>query len=115
MVFRRARITRFIAALLAIGLSTQIAGAQVVNCMKMSASLATIGHSAMTHHGSDASHTQTPGDTGCSKTILCMNGPAMLSTKFQTAALAHVAPPIAFGPSALEARALRPDLPPPKI
>ena len=40
--------------------------------MKMSASLATISHSAMTHHGSDASHTQTPGDTGCSKTILCM-------------------------------------------
>jgi len=86
-----------------------------MNCMKMSASHVTISHSAMTHHGSDASQTQTAGNTECSKTILCMNAPAILSARHHSAAVAYVAPPIARGPTALEARTLRPDLPPPKI
>jgi hypothetical protein len=77
----------------------------------------------MTHHmdsdgvkaGNGASHTQTPASAGCSQSTLCMNAPAMPIVALRAVAGSHVAPPISFGPGTLEARALRPDSPPPKI
>lgn len=124
MVFHRARITRFIAAILAIALSTQIAGAQVVNCTMMRDMQANGDHAAMMqHHASTAgnvttsssSQTQTPGSPTCGQTILCANTPAMPVAMTRNIAVDHTAPPIQFGQTTLEARDLRPDSPPPKI
>ncbi|MGE5748380.1 MAG: hypothetical protein ACM31F_00355 [Gemmatimonas sp.] len=124
MVFHRARITRFIAAILAIALSAQVAGAQAVNCMMMRDMQANGDHSAMMqHHASSAgyvttsssSHTQTPGTTTCSQTILCANAAAIPVAMTRSMTVDHTAPPIQSGQTALEARDLRPDSPPPKI
>jgi hypothetical protein len=124
MMLHRARITRFIAAILAIALSTQVAGAQVVNCTMMRDMQANGDHAAMMqHHASSAgsaatssgSHTQNPGSTTCSQTILCASTPAMPVGITRSIAIDHTAPPVQLGQTALEARDLRPDSPPPKI
>ena len=111
------------ATILAIALSTQIAGAQAPDCMKMSASQGSTGHSETSHHtGGDgpradtgAPLTQIPNNAPCSQSTFCVNAPAIPIVTTRAVAVAHVAPPISFGPVALEVRAVRPDSPPPKI
>ena len=122
MVSSRARITRFIASILAIALSVQIVGAQNTNCVQMSASHGTTAHQEMNHSGIDdvkagtgASHTQTPGVPGCRQSILCMNAPAMVNLTLNAVRVAHIATPTAYSAATLEVRALSPDSPPPKI
>ena len=122
MVSRRGRITRFVATVLAIALSTQIACAQAADCMKMSASQGSTGHSETSHQmGGDGANadagaplTQVPNDGQCSQTTLCVNLPALPIVTLRAVAVAHVAQPISFGPIALEVRAVRPASPPPK-
>ena len=111
MVSSRARVTRFIASILAIALSVQ-----------MSASQEAAAHQEMHHSGfidvkagAGASHSQTHGVPACSQSILCMNAPAMVNLTLNAVRVAHIAASIAYSPGALEPRALCPDSPPPKI
>jgi hypothetical protein len=127
MVLHRARITRIIAAILTLALSTQVAEAQVVNCIIMSATQANHDHGGLTqhqHHASDAgtaatrsgdSHSQSSGTAGCSQSILCANAPAIPTTAMRTIHFDNAEPLISPGASVLEARALHPDPPPPRI
>jgi hypothetical protein len=119
----RARITRFIATVLAIALSTQIAGAQVANCMKMSVAHRGSGHSEMSHHttrdgvkaATRSPQSETPSDAGCSQSVLCINAPAILNATPRAVGLSHIASAVSFGSATFETRALHPDSPPPKI
>ena len=122
MVSSRTCITRFIASILAIALSVQIAGAQGRNCVQMSASHGATAHLEMNHEGIDdaragtgASHTRTPGIPGCSQSAPCMNAPAMVNLTLDAVRVVHIATPIAYSPGTLEVPVLSPDSPPPKI
>lgn len=117
-----ARITRFIASILAMALSVQIVAAQGGNCVQMSTSQGAAAHQEMHHSGFDeakaateASQTPTPPIPGCSQSILCMNATAMVDLTMGTGRIAHLSLPIACSPGTLEARVLCPDSPPPKI
>ena len=118
----RARITRFIASILAIALSVQLVGAQGTSCVQMSASQGGAAHQEMHHSdldeakaGTGASRTQTPGIPGCSHSILCVNAPAMVNSMLNAVRVADIEPPIAHSTGALEARPVCPDSPPPKL
>lgn len=127
MVLHRAPITRIIAVILAIALSTQVAEAQVVSCIMMSAAQASDVHASMTqhqHHASNAGtpetrkggpHNQSSETAGCNQAIFCANAPAIPTTAMSTIKFDSAEPPISFGPGVLEARALHPDPPPPRI
>ena len=126
MLFNRSRTTRIIAAFVTIVLSAQLAGAQVVTCTMMSEGAAG-DHQAMMEHqhgatdaaprpGSHDTHgQQSPGAATCGQTALCVNAPAVPPVITQSADPGNTALPIFFTPAALEARALPPDSPPPRI
>ena len=123
MTVRRALITRFIAALIAITLSTQIAGAQVLKCIHRSAPHESSGHSAMVHQANPngikaddgAPHTDIPAAALCGQTMMCANAAAMPLVGFRVTEIGQATLPISFVRSNFEARSPRPDSPPPKI
>jgi hypothetical protein len=111
--------------MLAFALSTQVAEAQVVNCMMRSAQ-ANDDHAGMMerHRVHDAgngatrsghSHNQSSGATGCNQTMLCANVAAVPTTAMRSSGFDNAEAPISPGASVLRARTLRPDPPPPRI
>ena len=125
MLRHRARITRIIAVILTFALSTQVAEAQVVNCI-MSSPHANDDHGGMIQYqhraqdtGAAATRTgsdnQSAGAAVCSQTMLCANVAAVPTTAMRAFHFDNAGPQVSFGPVVPEARTLRPDPPPPRI
>lgn len=119
---------RFVVALLAVALSSQLAQGQPLRChkMDMSANAATMqsmqssahdGHDAMISTAASSkrgTQNQVPVSSSCILSGLCLIGPAVPAVSPPALDAGVDSPVIAHGAIAPAERALRPDSPPPR-
>jgi hypothetical protein len=127
MVRHRVRITRIIAVFLALALSTQVAGAQAVDCLNMSNMRASDSGGGVTQHQhrsddarSVATRTGNEHDLGsstadCNEIKLCGSAATAPITGMRSACFNKAEAASSSGSRVLLARALCPDPPPPRI
>lgn len=127
MVRHRVRTARIFAAILALALSAQVAGAESANCIVMS-NMHTAGFhtGAMQHqHHADngrgvasrnsGSQQGSSSISGCGQNMLCVTAAGIPSRVARSIGVDTTGQTFSFGASELRARTLSPDPPPPRI